>query len=206
MTPISGLTMLLSVVQRDLDGSAAPMLEQAMQSLQRMTRIARACVEYVDAELPPPSLVSVDCNTILAEAENTVRNNGEPRFSRADIEVRGSLPSVKAHAPSLRRVFAALLDNAVRYTKTEPAHVLVTASAEADGWRFEVADRGLGIDADKAEAVFTPFERQHSFDSIPGVGLSLATARRIVRRHGGDLGLRPRAGNGTVAWFTMPRC
>lgn len=205
MTPISGLTMLLSVMQREVDGGAGPMLDQAMQALQRMTRIARACVEYVDAELPLPSTSSVDCNAVLAEADSLMRQNGEPRFARADLEVRGSLPVVKAHAPSLRRVFVALLDNAVRYTKTEPAHVLVSASSEGDAWRIEVADRGLGIEEDKVEAVFAPFERQHAFDSIPGVGLSLATARRIVRRHGGDLGLRPRAGNGTIAWFTLPR-
>ena len=205
MTPISGLTMLLSVMQRDADNGGGPLLDQAMQALQRMTRIARACVDYVDAELPPPSIASVDCHAILAEAENSVRNNGEPRFAHADIEVRGALPTVKAHAPSLRRVFAALLDNAVRYTQAEAAHVVVSASPEEGAWRFEVADRGLGLEADKAEAVFTPFERQHSYDSIPGVGLSLATARRIVRRHGGDLGLRPRAGNGTIAWFTLPR-
>jgi signal transduction histidine kinase len=204
MTPVSGLTMLLSVMRRD-DAQMAAMLDEASFGLQRMTRIARACVEYVDAELPLPAVVAVDCNAVFAEAEAAVRSSGEAKFERADIEVRGSLPRVKGHAPALRRVFSALLDNAIRYTTELPAHVAVSASAEGDAWRFEFADRGCGIEAGNLETVFTPFERLHAWDAIQGVGLSLATARRIVERHGGRIGLRARAGGGTIAWLTLPR-
>jgi signal transduction histidine kinase len=70
---------------------------------------------------------------------------------------------------------------------------------------MEFADRGCGIESASLETVFTPFERLHAWDAIQGVGLSLATARRIVERHGGRIGLRARAGGGTIAWMTLPR-
>jgi signal transduction histidine kinase len=204
MTPVSGLTMLLSVMRRD-DALMAAMLDEASSGLQRMTRIARACVDYVDAELPLPAVVVVDCNAVFAEAEAAMRSNGEAKFERADVEVRGALPRVKGHAPALRRVFAALLDNAIRYTTELPAHVAVSATADGDAWRLEFADRGCGVEATNLETVFTPFERLHAWDAIQGVGLSLATSRRIVERHGGRIGLRARAGGGTIAWLTLPR-
>lgn len=206
MTPVSGLTMLMSAAVRGGDAESSALLEQALAALQRITRIARSCVDYVDAELPLPSVANVDCNDVMAEAESLVRQGPDPKFARADIEVRGSLPCVKGHAPSLRRVFAALLDNGIRYTEEPAAHVVVSSAADGDGWRIEFADNGIGVDEDKLEAVFAPFERQHAYDAIPGVGLSLATARRIARRHGGDLGLRNRAGSGAIAWVRLPRC
>ena len=86
-----------------------------------------------------------------------------------------------------------------------PAHVAVSAAADGDAWRFEFADRGCGIETANLESVFTPFERLHAWDAIQGVGLSLATARRIVGRHGGRMGLRARAGGGTIAWLTLLR-
>lgn len=204
MTPVSGLTMLMSAAVRGGDPESSLLLEQALASLQRITRIARSCVDYVDAELPLPSLASVDCNTTMAEAETMVRQSQDHKFANADIEVRGALPTVKGHAPSLRRVFAALLDNGIRYTKDPAAHVVVSAAADGDGWRIDFTDHGIGVDEGQIEAVFTPFQRQHAYDAIPGVGLSLATARRIARRHGGDLGLRNRAGNGAIAWVRLP--
>lgn len=204
MTPVSGLTMLMSVMGRDGDAEGSDLMAQAMGALQRITRIARACVDYVDAELPLPAFASVDCNSLIADAERFVRADGGPKFERADIETKGSMPVLRGHAPALRRVFVALLDNAIRYTKDEPAHVTVTASCDGGKWNIEIADRGVGLDESRLDAVFAPFERQHAYDSIPGVGLSLATARRIARKHGGDLSLRARAGSGTVAMLTLP--
>ncbi len=205
MTPISALTMLLSADGLSHDSGESSLQEQSLAALQRITRLVRSCVDYVDSDLPLPSLATVDCNELIAEAEALVRQGSDAKFARATIEVRGNLPRLKGHAPSLCRVFAALLDNGIRYSQEATAQVLVAAAVDGDGWRIEFADNGIGVEESKLEAVFSPFQRQHAYDAIPGIGLSLATARRIARRHGGDLGLRNRAGSGVIAWVRLPR-
>ena len=71
-----------------------------------------------------------------------------------------------------------------------------------DQWRVEVADRGRGIPEEHRERVFEPLARVDK--SEPGNGIGLATCRRIIAAHGGAIGLDPRPGGGTIAWFELP--
>jgi signal transduction histidine kinase len=70
---------------------------------------------------------------------------------------------------------------------------------------FEIVDRGIGMTADELERAFTPFWRADGSRTrrTGGVGLGLALARRIARAHGGDVTLRSRPGEGTVAELAL---
>ncbi|MEQ1631259.1 MAG: HAMP domain-containing sensor histidine kinase [Planctomycetota bacterium] len=205
LTPLSGLTMLLSAARRGgSENDVEIVVDQALAATQRMTRVVRACVEYIDADLPLPGTAPVDTGVLCREAQEILRTN-EPLFARAMILVRDPLPTVEGHAGMLRRVFMALLDNAVRYTRDVPARVEVSAVEADDRWRIEIADRGIGLSPEQCVRVLSPFERLHAWDSIPGIGLSLATCQRVMTRHRGQLALAARDGGGTVAWFTLPR-
>lgn len=205
LTPLSGLTMLLSAARRGgSENDVEVVVDQALAATQRMTRVVRACVEYIDADLPLPAVAPVDTGVLCREAREVLRTS-EPQFARAMVLVREPLPTVLGHAGLLRRVFTALLDNAVRYTREVPPRVEVSAAEEGDQWRIEIADRGIGLSAEQCVRVLSPFERLHAWDSIPGTGLSLATCKRVVARHGGRLALAAREGGGTIASFTLPR-
>ena len=69
--------------------------------------------------------------------------------------------------------------------------------------RFEVADRGIGIEPGELSNVFAKFSRG-SNAKVGGSGLGLAIARRIVEHHGGSLDLESRLGEGTVSIVTIP--
>lgn len=202
LTPLSGLSMLCSMLSGrgpDLDLLA----QQADSATKRMTALLRACTEFVDADLPVARPETVELESVLDEVERRLRAE-EPRFSGAVVERHGRLPRVRGNALALRRVVHALLDNAARYA-TAPARIEVRAELDGDRCRTIVEDRGPGLTREQCEQVVQPFERLHAYDAIPGFGLSLATAQRVLRRHGGELGLAPRGGGGLVAWFALPR-
>jgi signal transduction histidine kinase len=91
----------------------------------------------------------------------------------------------------------------VRHGST--ARVTVGARQSATGWwRFEVADRGIGVPAEHRDRIFSPFHRTPAAEGFPGTGLGLATCRRIVALHGGEIGVEPNPGGGSIFWFTMP--
>ncbi|WP_237151973.1 ATP-binding protein [Oryzibacter oryziterrae] len=103
---------------------------------------------------------------------------------------------------ALRRALRNLVENAIRYG--ERARV-----AYARGGRdlvITVDDDGPGIPPDRIEDVFAPFTRLESSrnQETGGVGLGLATARSIVRAHGGELTLANRSGGGLTATIRLP--
>ncbi len=110
---------------------------------------------------------------------------------------------VRGDAVALRRLFANLVENAIRY-----------GTAAEVGWRVaggavevSVADRGPGIDPAQAERLFQPFVRGESSRNraTGGTGLGLAIVRGIAERHGGSATLRNRADPpGALAIVTLP--
>jgi signal transduction histidine kinase len=71
--------------------------------------------------------------------------------------------------------------------------------------RVEVADTGPGLAPELKEDLFDPYVR-HSSPDIPGLGLGLATVRRIVRLHGGEVDVVFNPSHGCVFWFELPLC
>jgi len=105
----------------------------------------------------------------------------------------------------LRHVLDNLIGNALKYVRPgSRARVDVTATRAPDGVRVEVADRGIGIaEADKPE-VFETFHRSTAAAGYAGTGLGLAICKRIVQRHGGEIGVADNQGGGTRFFFTLP--
>jgi signal transduction histidine kinase len=99
-----------------------------------------------------------------------------------------------------------LLDNAWKYTAgvEEP---LIRVYAELNGRdRFIcVADNGAGFDMAHAEKLFQPFQRLHRQDEFPGIGIGLATAQRIVHRHGGTIHATGTPHKGATFRFSLPQ-
>ncbi len=115
--------------------------------------------------------------------------------------VVGELPIVLGNSGQLRAVVQNLLTNAFKFSDgTEP--VEVGAVQIEGGWRIEVADRGVGIAVEDARRVFEPLVRIDA--EAEGTGIGLSTCRRIIRAQGGEIGLDPREGGGTIAWFSLP--
>ena len=118
------------------------------------------------------------------------------------------LPVVTVDRSQLRAVLQNLLANAVAYRRpgSRPA-ISVRAVRRPGAWRVEVRDDGIGVPLDRGDP-FAPLVRLHAESEAPaagdGSGLGLATCRRIVEAHGGEIGLEPAAGGGSCAWFTLP--
>jgi light-regulated signal transduction histidine kinase (bacteriophytochrome) len=130
------------------------------------------------------------------------RLTGEIRDCSGTV-TRGTLPQVRGNAERLTLVLQNLLENALRYRSDADLHVDIQAEKCPDHWKFSVHDNGIGIAQRYWDGLFVPFHRLHG-PEIPGVGLGLATCKRIVEAHGGKIWLDSKAGEGSTFFFTLP--
>jgi signal transduction histidine kinase len=112
---------------------------------------------------------------------------------------------VRCDPVRLQQVLNNLLSNAIKYSP-RGGQVLVTVTRDAERVCVTVQDEGIGMSEDEVRGLFVPFRRARPVaDSlIPGVGLGLYIARRIVEAHGGELSVRSAPGAGSTFSLTLP--
>jgi signal transduction histidine kinase len=129
----------------------------------------------------------------------------ETAFAERGAEVaRGPLPTVAGDRAQLELLFRRVLDNVLAFRAETPLRVRIEAVGEGALWRFAVEDNGVGIAPENLERVFAPFCRIRGGDGRAGIGLGLATCRKIVESHGGAMWATSASGRGAVVHFTLP--
>ena len=104
-----------------------------------------------------------------------------------------------------RTLMVNLLGNAWKFTgKTDVARIEVGFGQRDSIRAFFVRDNGAGFDMAFAGKLFAPFQRLHTVAQFPGTGIGLATAQRIIHRHGGHIWAEGRVNEGAVFHFTLP--
>ncbi|MDZ4251571.1 MAG: ATP-binding protein [Sulfuritalea sp.] len=143
--------------------------------------------------------------TSLATVMQRVRTNLKAGIdeSRAVIRV-DELPTVWADATQMELLLQNLVSNAIKFRRAVPPAIHVAARREGGAWQIEVADQGIGIDAQYAERIFVIFQRLHTAADYPGTGIGLAICKRIVERHGGRIWVSSEPGEGSSFCFTLP--
>jgi signal transduction histidine kinase len=98
-----------------------------------------------------------------------------------------------------------LLSNAWKFTRSRAdARIDVDASLSGDEIIVTVRDNGAGFDMRQAHRLGVPFQRLHAAAPVEGLGIGLASARRIVERHGGRLWAESAPGQGATFYMSLP--
>lgn len=129
------------------------------------------------------------------------------RWSAIDIhlEVGPDLPVVSGDETSVQQVVRNLISNAAKYGDGKPIVVELLGSEEERGVIVRVLDRGGGVAAHEAEALFRPFFRSpRTARASSGAGVGLYVCRRLVEAMGGHMWARPRSDGGSEFGFWLP--
>jgi PAS domain S-box-containing protein len=119
--------------------------------------------------------------------------------------VLGDLPVCAADPVLLRQVYANLLANALKFTRSRESARIEIGSRIDDGNRvWFVGDNGVGFDMEFSHKLFETFQRLHRSDEYEGTGIGLALVRLIVQRHGGEIWADAVEGSGATFSFTLP--
>jgi signal transduction histidine kinase len=184
-----------------------PNLEEAQAAAERTLRDGgrvRQAMQSLRSLLPAcePEMTAVDLNEQVRTALHMLCESGRARELEVQFDLQ-ALPVVECDPLQVTHVLLCLLLNAVEAMAETPSpHVLVIASRHdpAEGAVVAISDRGIGIDADDQESLFTPLFTTKA----GGLGLSLAISRRIVEAHGGRIWADSNRDRGATFSFSLP--
>lgn len=190
--------------------SARTLPEDLAGHLRRIEAAARKMNQLIDDLLAfsrtgQQDLVRAPVSLAALVAEVRARLAAEGASPRIQWEI-GMLPEVEADSALLGIVLYNLIGNAVKYSSKRDDPVIrvdgvTLASGETE---VVVSDNGAGFDMAYADKLFGVFSRLHSDKEFSGTGVGLATVRRIVERHGGQVRARGETGRGAEFRFTLP--
>jgi len=104
----------------------------------------------------------------------------------------------------LEIVIENLFGNAWKFSsKREDACIEFGRTNKSNVQAYYIRDNGIGFDMKYANKLFNAFERLHSQDEFEGAGIGLATVRRIIQRHGGEIWVESEADKGATFYFTL---
>ncbi len=186
----------------DLDDKGRRFTEHIVQGAERMRRMIDGILELSRVEIRGERFVPVDFQEVLAEACANLQHAIEESGATITHDL---LPTLAADEVQVAQLFQNLLGNAIKFRGEEPPVIHVAAAEQDDHWIFSVADNGIGIDPSASDRVFEIFQRLHTEEEYPGMGLGLALCRRIVERHGGRIWFESEVGHGTTFHFTIPK-
>jgi len=120
------------------------------------------------------------------------------------LNLPGAAVPLQCDRLRIEQVLNNLVSNALKYSPGGGKVVLSLTTSENEA-RFEVSDEGMGISKDELPYIFEPFRRVRTGrEEIPGVGLGLSVAQRIVRAHGGRIHVDSQIGSGTRFCVHLP--
>ncbi len=213
LTTASGLAQLL--LRQAAGGRAAEpdalarRLEQIVAAAGRATSLLEEQLDLARARLDRLLALERRPTDLIALARR-VASEHAPLAPRHRLRVATDHTDLIASvdASQLERVFANLVANAIKYSPEGGAVVLSLSHEEGEDGPHAVlvvTDAGIGIPAADLAHIGEPFRRgANALGRIPGTGLGLASARRIVAAHGGTLALASVEGAGTTVTVRLP--
>lgn len=149
-----------------------------------------------------PAAEKVDLTALARECAGELSPpDGE---SRLRLEIQEDL-MVRGDPRLLRILLRSLLDNAWKFTRGRREVRVEIGRRERPGEpaAYFVRDDGPGFDPALADLVFKPFQRLPGAEGVPGVGIGLSAAARVVELHGGTIWAESRPGEGAAFFFTL---
>jgi signal transduction histidine kinase len=148
------------------------------------------------------SKLQVDLNILVQEI--VIELESETKGRTIHWHITG-LPIVSADRTLIRAVLVNVISNAIKFTRPRAVGEIEIGSlpdTEA-GQVIYVRDNGVGFDMKYAGKLFGVFQRLHHVEEFEGTGIGLATAHRIIKRHGGRVWAEGEVGHGATFYFSL---
>ena len=192
---------LLTHNRSQLDKAAADNLDRMRDASKRMTSVFDGLQMLFRLTSGEIKREEVDVSALAAQVVDQLREDHPDHEVEADIAPE---VTVNGDRRLVRILVGNLIDNAWKFSAIRQSPRIIVGREAVDGEsRVFVKDNGVGFDMIDSHRLFGAFQRLHSQSDFPGAGMGLATARRIVNRHGGKIWAEGAVGEGATFYFML---
>ncbi len=203
--PLRSMASFSQMLSEDYGAKLGPeagqFVERIRQSSQRMGELIDGLLAVSGAGSKEIALAPIDLTAMAQEVVVELRRAHSDRALQATIDPK---LSTIADPRLMRLVLENLIGNAWKFTaNTAEPRIHVGQETTAKGPAFFVRDNGAGFAMEYAHKLFVPFQRLHRQEDYRGTGIGLATVRRILKRHGGEIWVEAKPNEGATFYFTL---
>ncbi len=209
-TPLTMLRGYIEVFEEELDGKLDPQLLDFMHKMKvsaaqlgtffnNIMNVARIEQNQLVLKLNETSWPEV-----LTQACNELNLKAQVHGKSLKVTVAPDLPSVGLDKVSIVEVINNLIDNAIKYGRSDDT-IEINAQLNDEGLvETTVRDHGQGVPSGVMPHLFDKFYRNHrTAAQVGGTGLGLYLSKAIIKAHGGDIWVQSKDGEGAVVGFTL---
>ncbi|MEN6559811.1 MAG: ATP-binding protein [Acidobacteriota bacterium] len=205
-TPLTAIKGFVETMEPRTEAENRPYLEIIGRNTDRLIAIVEDLLVLSELEAPgmKPVKEDLDARPLAGNILKLFERRAADKGIRLVLEAPPGLPAVEADRVQLEGLLLNLVDNAVKYT--DRGTVTVRLGAKEGRFVVEVADTGVGIDADHLPHIFERFYVADKSRSrkLGGTGLGLSIVKHIAQAHGGGVSVRSRLGEGTTVTVELP--
>lgn len=201
LTGLMGFSQMMLEQREGLSANCVEFVSNIYQSAKRMDQMIGTMLEFSRLSRAEVKREAVNLSVLAMIQIMELRMNEPGRSVEYDIP-----EGIQAFGDGrlLRIVLANLLGNAWKYTGKRRTARIEFGQTDIDGKpTYFVRDNGAGFDMSCAADLFTPFKRLHATEDFAGYGIGLATVKRIILRHGGNIWFDAAVDRGAVFYFTI---
>lgn len=202
---VSGFTSLIKKkYEGQLDEKGLQYIHFAMDGSIRMQQMIKDILEYSKAGQALKRIEQFSLMEVLDPVLNDLKKRIASKGARIEIPHQ-DLP-LQGHQNSIYRLFLNLRSNALKFIPNDRTpEVQIRVRQDPEKYHFTVEDNGIGIASEDLSKLFQPFNRLHNKQTFEGTGLGLATCKKIVVNHAGEIWVTSSLGKGSQFHFTMPK-
>jgi len=202
-TPITAIKTTLEVALRDKQLNLKESRETLSTSLEEVERLQKLAEGLL--ELTHKKMVGAFVPINLAGVIKTTTKMIQPIAEKKKIKITTKIPEtiVMADESSLSRALLAIIDNAIKYSKSG-SEIKIGSKTKERLIKINIADQGVGIEKENIKHVFDRFYRTDPARSMTGYGLGLSIAKQIIEEHGGTIEMTSTLGKGSTVIISLP--
>ena len=204
-TPLSAIDGFSKILKRDLSDQLndeyRDYLNRIISASDKMSNLISGLLNLSKISGTELQLKDFRIDLIATEIINRLKKSEPSR--KVKISLQSNIV-VRADIDLFSIVMENLLNNAWKFTRyTKKAEIQIGTTSQNGNTIYFVRDNGVGFDMKVYEKLFDPFQRFHDHKKFEGHGIGLATAKRIVSKHGGKIWAESKIGSGTSFYFLI---
>lgn len=200
---------LVNKFQDSLPDQAQTYISRMQNATSRMRLLINDLLSYSRVSTQAKAFEKTDlraqCELVVSDLEIRIRE------CDGVVEI-GDLPTVDADPVQMRQLMQNLISNALKFQRPDVTPIVKISATNfstepitgVEWFELRIADNGIGFDNKYKKQIFTIFQRLHGRNEYEGTGIGLATVRKIVERHGGEIDADGVEGQGATFIVTLP--